>query len=88
MVHYLQDEFRENYLDMVSTIDHNEYYVNMMSAWYFATALTFQYEAAVQYLEQHKLSLWVHNKTIQKVVESSRVPEEKKVYLRTLRRKV
>ena len=87
MVHYLQDDFHERYMDMVSIIDHNDYYVNMMCAWYFATALGFQYEAAVRYLETGKLPPWIHNKTIQKAVESNRIPEEVKRYLRTLRRK-
>ena len=87
MVHYLQDDFREEYLDMVSKIDHNKYYVKMMCAWYFATALAYQYETAVQYIEKHKLSLWVHNKAIQKAIESGRISGEKKAYLCTLRRK-
>ena len=88
MVHYLQNDFREEYLDWVACINHNEYYVNMMCAWYFATALAYQYEAAVKYLESQKLSLWIHNKAIQKAIESDRVPEEKKSYLRMLRRKI
>jgi len=87
MVHFLQDSFRPMYLKWVSDIYSNEYYVNMMIAWYFATALSFQYEAAVVYLEQHKMPVWVHNKTVQKAVESFRIPEDRKAYLRTLRRK-
>ena len=59
----------------------------MMQAWFFATALAKQYEAAVPYLEQNRLNLWVHNKTIQKAVESFRITPEQKAYLKTLRRK-
>ncbi len=87
MVHFLQEDFREEYLSWVASIDSNEYYVNMMTAWYFATALAHQYEPAVLYLENHKLSLWVHNKTIQKALESDRITKEQKEYLRTLKRK-
>ena len=59
----------------------------MMAAWYFATALAKQYEAALPYLEQGRLGLWVHNKTIQKAIESRRITAARKAYLRTLRRK-
>ena len=64
-----------------------EYYINMMIAWYFATALTKQYDAVLPYLTEHRLSPWIHNKTIQKAVESRRISMESKQYLRTLRRK-
>jgi hypothetical protein len=62
-----------------------DYYVNMMAAWYFATALAKQYDAVIGYLEKRRLPVWTHNKTIQKAVESRRIPEERKIYLRTLR---
>ena len=87
MTHYLKDDFRPEYLSWVADIYSNEYYVNMMIAWYFATALAYQYEAAIPYLESHTLSVWVHNKTIQKAVESYRIMPEQKAYLRTIRRK-
>ena len=61
--------------------------MNMMRAWYFATALAKQYEAALPYLEQGRLDLWTHNKAIQKAIESYRVPEEHKQRLRQLKRK-
>jgi len=65
----------------------DEYYVRMAVAWYFATALTWQYEAALPYIENHRLSPWIHQKTIQKAVESYRIMPEQKAYLRTIRRK-
>ena len=85
MLHFLQKDFRPEFLDWVSKVDNNYYYVNMMSAWYFATALADQYDAAVVYLVQRCLSPWVHQKTIQKAVESKRISPERKAYLRTLR---
>ena len=69
---------------MVAEVISEEYYVNMMIAWYFATALAKQYEAAVPYIEQRRLDQWTHNKTIRKAIESYRVPDEHKAYLRTL----
>ena len=86
MTWYLDEEFEASQLAMVAGVQSEEYYVNMMAAWYFATALAKQYEAAVFYLENGKLLLWVHNKTIQKAVESFRITEEQKAYLRSLRR--
>lgn len=84
MTHYLDADFRSEYLEEVSIIKSDEHYVNMMIAWYFATALAKQYEAAVPYIEQRRLALWTHNKTIRKAIESYRVTEERKTYLRTL----
>ena len=84
MTHYLDADFRLEYLEEVSIIKNNEYYVNMMIAWYFATALAKQYEAAIPYLEQRRLGVWTHNKTIRKAIESYRVAENHKAYLRTL----
>ncbi len=88
MRHFLQEDFKEEYLYTVAAVPREEYYIKMMQAWYFATALVFRYEAAVVLLEQRVLPLWVHNKTIQKAVESYRVTPEHKAYLRTLRRKI
>lgn len=85
MSYYLNDYFRVEYNEIVSKIVSDEYYVNMMVAWYFATALAKQWEATIPYIEEKKLSVWVHNKTIQKSVESFRVTNEHKDYLRTLR---
>jgi len=85
MVHYLEEDFREEYPRWIASIDSNEYYVNMMIAWYFATALAKQYEAVVGYLEEKRLPLWVHNKTIQKAVESYRITAQQKAYLKTLK---
>ena len=85
MSHFLDEDFREEYLRLVSDIRSEEYYVNMMIAWYFATALAKQYEAALPYLENRRLDPWVHNKTIQKAVESFRVSDEHKACLRALK---
>ena len=84
MTHYLDEDFRPEYLEEVSIIKNKEYYVNVMIAWYFATALAKQYEAAVPYIEQRRLDQWTHNKTIRKAIESCRITEERKAYLRTL----
>lgn len=86
MSHYLDDDFRPEYLDRVAAIRSDEYYVNMMIAWFFATALTKQWDAAVPFLRKNRLSVWVHNKTIQKACESYRITEEQKTFLRTLKR--
>ena len=83
---YLDDAFRPEYLEWVSQVRGGEYYVDMMAAWYFATALAKQYDAALPWLEQGKLGAWVHNKTIQKAIESRRITAEQKAYLRTLKR--
>ena len=87
MVYFLDEKFDEKYLGWVSKIKSDEYYINMMIAWYFATALAKQYETAVKYIEKNKLPLWVHNKTIQKAVESYRISNNVKDYLKTYRRK-
>ena len=84
---FLNERFRQEYADRVAVVQSDEYYVNMMRAWYFATALAKQYDAAVPYIEQNRLDLWTHNKAIQKAVESYRVTEEHKAYLKTLKRK-
>ena len=85
MSHFLEEDFREEYLALVASVRSEEYYVRMMQAWYFATALAKQYEAAVKVLEQRKLEGWVHNKTIQKARESYRVSAEQKEYLKSLK---
>ena len=86
MTYYLDEAFDPRYLELVATVRREEYYVNMMCAWYFATALAKQWDSAVIYLEESRLPLWVHNKTIQKAVESHRIDNEQKKYLRSLKR--
>ena len=85
MVHFLNESFNKKYLELVCKIRSKEYYVNMMIAWYFATALAKQYDEAIKYIENNKLDVWVHNKTIQKAIESYRITEQQKEYLRTLK---
>lgn len=85
MSHYLDEDFDEKFLEKVSTIRSEEYYVNMMIAWYFATALAKQYDKTVVYVENKSLDKWTHNKTIQKAVESYRITDEQKEYLRSLK---
>lgn len=82
---YLDDEFKTEYLEWVANLRSEEYYVNMMIAWYFATALAKQYDFTILYIEENKLDKWTHNKAIQKAIESYRVTDEQKKYLRTLR---
>ncbi|MBQ2971307.1 MAG: DNA alkylation repair protein [Ruminococcus sp.] len=82
---YLDDKFLCEHLELVSKIHSDEYYINMMIAWYFATALSKQYQSALPYLEKKVLPKWVHNKTIQKACESYRVETSHKAYLRTLK---
>ena len=86
MTFYLDEAFDPRYLEMVAGVQREEYYVNMMCAWYFATALAKQWDSAVIYLEESRLPLWVHNKTIQKAIESYRIDNEQKKYLRSLKR--
>ena len=85
MRHYLDEEFKTEYPEKVATIRSEEYYVNMMRAWYFATALAKQYENVLPFLEKRQMDVWTHNKTIQKAIESYRITSEQKEYLRTLR---
>ena len=85
MEHFLDEDYDEAYPEMVAGIRSDEYYINMMIAWYFATALAKQHESVLPYLEQRKLSVWTHNKTIQKAVESYRITPEQKAALRSLK---
>ena len=86
MRYFLDADFAPEYPDRVADIRSGEYYVNMMRAWYFATALAKQYETITPYLENHRLDVWTHNKTIQKARESYRITPEQKDYLKTLKR--
>lgn len=85
MRYYLEEEFRPEYLAWVAGVHSEEYYLNMMRAWYFATALAKQPDAALPWLTERRLDAWTHNKTIQKAVESFRIPDEMKRQLRGLR---
>ena len=87
MRYYLDTEFKEEYLELVSKIKSKEYYVNMMIAWYYATSLAKQYKDTIKYIENNKLDIWTHNKTIQKAIESYRITNEQKDYLKSLKRK-
>ena len=87
MQHFLDKDFDPAYPRMVAGIRSEEYYVNMMIAWYFATALAKQYEAVLPFIEKQRLDVWTHNKAIQKSLESSRISPEQKEYLRRLKRK-
>ncbi|MBR5773887.1 MAG: DNA alkylation repair protein [Clostridia bacterium] len=85
MCYYLDDTFKEEYLDIPATIKNDEYYVRMMVAWFFATALAKQYNVALPYIENKVLDKWTHNKAIQKAIESYRISEEQKAYLKALK---
>lgn len=85
MRYYLDADFRPEYLAWVAGVHREEYYINMMRAWYFATALAKQPEATLPWLTEKRLDVWTHNKTIQKAVESYRIPDERKRLLRGLR---
>lgn len=86
MKFYLEEEFRTEHIDLVAGISSEEYYVKMVAAWYFATALAKQPEAALPVLLEQRLDVWTHNKTIQKAVESYRITKEQKEYLKTLKK--
>ncbi|MBR1422434.1 MAG: DNA alkylation repair protein [Ruminococcus sp.] len=85
MSHFLDNDFDKRYLDAVCGIKSEEYYMKMMIAWYIATALAKQYESTLPYLTEHRLDKWTHNKAIQKAVESRRITDEQKTYLKTLK---
>ena len=85
MEHFLDEDFDILYPEMVSKIRSGEYYINMMIAWYFATALAKQYESIIPFIENNSLDIWTHNKAIQKSVESLRISDEKKEYLKSLK---
>ena len=85
MRYYLEEEFKIEYPEKVAAIRSEEYYVNMARAWYFATALAKKYDQVLPFLEEQKMDVWTHNKTIQKAIESYRITPEQKEYLRTLK---
>lgn len=85
MTHFLDEDFRVEYLEIPAAVHSGEYYVNMMIAWFYATALAKQWDVAVGYIEKKCLDPWTHNKTIQKARESYRITREQKEYLKTLK---
>lgn len=86
MQYYLDNEFRIEYLDLVCNIKSEEYYVNMMKAWFFATSLAKRYDETIKIIENNILDKWTHNKTIQKSIESYRITADEKEYLKGLKR--
>ena len=86
MQHYLDGDFDPAYPELAAGIHSEEYYINMMIAWYFATALAKQYDTMLAYIEEQRLDIWTHNKAIQKAIESRRITPEQKEYLRKLKR--
>ena len=84
MCHYLDDNFKTIYLDRALDIDYSPYYLKLMIAWLFATSLAKQWDDTIGYLINNKLEIWTHNKTITKALESFRISEEDKMYLKTL----
>ena len=87
MEHFLDKDFTPKVLELAADIRSEEYYINMMTAWFFATALAKQYEAALPYIEDRRLDAWTHNKAIQKSIESRRITDGQKAYLRSLKLK-
>lgn len=85
MKYFLDEDFKPAYLKIVAAVKGDDYYVKMMVAWFFATALAKQWDASIPYIENRKLAAWTHNKTIQKAIESFRITDEQKKYLRTLK---
>ena len=85
MEHFLDEDFSPAYPELVAEVKSDEYYVKMMIAWYFATALAKQYEAVLPFIEEQRLEVWTHHKTIQKAVESYRITPAQKEYLKSLR---
>ena len=85
MNEFLGEDFRPEYLEWVAAVDGEDYYIRMMVAWYFATALAKQYDESVVYIEERRLEPWTHKKAIQKAIESFRVSDEHKEYLKTFR---
>ena len=87
MRYFLKKDFDPSFLELVAHVKSKEYYVNMMISWYFATALAYEYQAVLPYLENGQFSPFVHRKTIQKAIESFRISDDRKLYLKSLRQK-
>ena len=86
MSHFLDESFKPEYLEIPAAVESEEYYVKMMIAWFFATALAKQWGDSIVYLENNRLDVWSHNKTVQKACESYRIKYEQKLYLKKLKR--
>ncbi len=87
MVHFLDDYFSDDHFVLVSEVNSDNYYIKMAVAWYFATALSMQYEKALEFIEHNLISdIWTHNKAIQKALESNKISTERKMYLKSLKR--
>ncbi len=85
LVHFLDEDFSPEYPKLVADIKSEEYYINMMRAWYFAEALAKQYDSILPYIENKVLDVWTHRKAVQKAIESFRITNEQKAYLGTLK---
>jgi len=85
MTHYLDEDFKPEYLEIPQKVDSEEYYVKMMVSWFYATALAKQWDTTIPYIEERRLPDWIHKKTIQKACESYRISDERKTYLKALR---
>lgn len=85
MSHFLDDDFKKEYLEIPAAVHSEEYYVMMIVAWFFATALAKQWDDTIKYIEENRLDKWIHNKTIQKARESYRITDEQKEYLKSLK---
>ena len=85
MSHFLDDDFKPEYLEIVISVNRQDYYVQMMIAWFFATALAKEWDATIKYMEDQRLDPWTHNKTIQKARESRRITPKEKEYLKSLK---
>lgn len=85
MRHFLDEDFKAEYLAIPAAVKREEYYVKMMVAWFFATALAKHWDETVVYSEEKRLEPWVHNKAIQKARESYRITPQQKEYLKTLK---
>ena len=85
MNEFLGEDFRPEYLEWVAAVRSEEYYIKMMAAWFFATALAKRYDESIVFIEERRLDPWTHRKAIQKAIESFRVSDEHKEYLKTLR---
>ncbi len=85
MNHFLKDDYKKEYLELPATVHSDEYYLKMMIAWFYATALAYRWDDTIKYLDEKKLDKWTHNKTIQKAIESYRITDSQKEYLRKIK---
>ena len=85
MSHFLDDDFKPEYLEIPLSVNNDQYYVKMMIAWFFATALAKEWDMSIKHIEDQRLDTWTHNKTIQKARESKRITPKQKEYLKSLK---